>query len=106
MAKFGKIAENLENSKIFSKMQKKLKFTQKIIILLNLSLFWLIIWISKSIWGFSVSLGWFEVDMKIVQLLPIYKGKHMEPRGVPLGNSLWILKSWSKSHNFLGKRVK
>ena len=34
--------------------------------------------------GFSASLGWFEVDMKIVQFLPTYKGKHMEPRGVPL----------------------
>ena len=38
--------------------------------------------------GFSASLGWFEVDMKIVPLLPIYKGKYMELRGVPLGNSL------------------
>ena len=27
--------------------------------------------------GFSASLGWFEVDMKIANFLPIYKGKHM-----------------------------
>ena len=54
----------------------------------NLSLFWLSFIIYMPILGFSASLGWFEVDMKIANFLPIYKGKHVEGQGVPLGNSL------------------
>ena len=54
----------------------------------NLSLFWLVFIICMPILGFSASLGWFEVDMKIANFLPIYKGKHMEGRGVPLRNFL------------------
>ena len=71
-----------------SKKCKNFEIYPKNVFLQILSLFWLIFLIYMPILGFSASLGWFEVDIKIANFSPIYKGKHMEGRGVPSGNFL------------------